>query len=66
MVEEARAAVFKRPPLLTRGVVEIFRREWACDSSLAIQELGYSITPLREGIARTVDSIVREESVPGA
>jgi farnesol dehydrogenase len=58
--EEARAAVFNTPPLLTRGVVDIFRREWAFDSDRAIAELGYSITPLREGVARTVEDIRRE------
>jgi farnesol dehydrogenase len=56
-VEETKARLLARPPLLTRGVVEIFRREWAYDSSLAAGELGYRITPLREGLRRTVDRL---------
>ena len=43
-----------RPPLLTRGVVDIFRHEWAYDSADAIRELDYQVMPLQEGIARTV------------
>ena len=53
----ARAAAFNSPPLLTRGVVDIFRREWAFDSDRAIAELGYAITPLKEGVARTVEDV---------
>ena len=43
-----------RPPLLTAGTVRILTRDWAMDSSAAVEDLGYHITPLREGIARVV------------
>ena len=42
---------------LTRGVVDIFRHEWAYDSDDAIRELGYRITPLADGVARTIANL---------
>ncbi len=41
-------------PLLTDEEVEIYRHEWAYSSARAERELGYTITPAREGIARMV------------
>jgi NAD+-dependent farnesol dehydrogenase len=55
--EELRVAMFGGTPLITRGAVEIFRHDWSLDSSRAARELGYSITPLDEGIRRTVASM---------
>jgi NAD+-dependent farnesol dehydrogenase len=52
--EELRANVTGRPPLLTAGTVEVLTRDWSMDSSMAVRELGYSITPLEVGIARVV------------
>ncbi len=43
-----------REPDLTDEVVEIYRHEWAYSSDRARRDLGYRITPLEEGIARTV------------
>ncbi len=60
-LEEAKARVFGFPPLLTRGVVEIFRHEWAYDSERAARELGYRITPLQEGIRRTLADLKRAD-----
>lgn len=56
-IEDFKASVFRRPPLLTRGTVEIFRHDWSYDSGLAMQELGYRITPLRDGVERTLASL---------
>ncbi len=53
-IEELRAGVTGRPPLLTAGTVKVLTRGWAMDSSLAVDDLGYSILPLEEGIARVV------------
>jgi NAD+-dependent farnesol dehydrogenase len=53
-IEELRAAVTGRPPLLTAGTVEVLTRDWAMDSTVAVRELGYRIMPLREGITRVV------------
>jgi farnesol dehydrogenase len=52
--EELKANVTGRPPLLTVGTVKVLTKDWAMDSRLAVDELGYSITPLEDGIARVV------------
>src|SRR5262249_22177488 len=52
-LEEMRVSLFGGTPLVTRGAVEIFRHDWSLDSSDAIRDLGYRITPLAEGIRRT-------------
>jgi farnesol dehydrogenase len=44
-----------QPPLLTHEVVGVFREHWAYTSAKAVRELGYGMTPLREGLRRTVD-----------
>jgi NAD+-dependent farnesol dehydrogenase len=49
-VEEQRAALTGRPPLITRGAVEIFRHEWRLDSSRSVEELSYRIMPLETGV----------------
>jgi farnesol dehydrogenase len=49
-IEEQRAAVTGRPPLVTRGAVEIFRYDWRLDSSRSIDELSYRILPLEQGL----------------
>ena len=55
--EELRVAVFGGTPLLTRGAVEIFRHDWSLDSGEAVRDLDYTMTPLADGIGRTVASI---------
>jgi NAD+-dependent farnesol dehydrogenase len=57
VVEEARARLTGATPLLTRGTVDIFRHDWALDSSAAARDLDYSITPLTAGIARLVAAL---------
>jgi farnesol dehydrogenase len=56
-VEELRVTLFGGRPLVTRGAVEIFRHDWSLDSSEAARDLGYQMTPLTEGIRRTVASL---------
>jgi farnesol dehydrogenase len=55
--EELRVSLFGGTPLLTRGAVEIFRHDWSLDSGEAVRSLGYTMTPLADGIGRTVASI---------
>jgi len=49
-IEERRAALTGRPPLITRGAVQIFRHDWRLDSSRSVDELNYRILPLEDGI----------------
>jgi farnesol dehydrogenase len=58
-IEQLRVAMFGGTPLITRGAVEIFRHDWSLDSTDTVRQLGYTVTPLAEGIRRTVDSIAR-------
>jgi hypothetical protein len=55
--EELRVTLFGGVPLVTRGAVDIFRHDWSLDSVDAVRDLGYAITPLGEGVRRTVASI---------
>jgi nucleoside-diphosphate-sugar epimerase len=57
LAEELRVTVFGGTPLITRGAVEIFRHDWSLDSHVAVREIGYTMTPLEEGVRRTVASI---------
>lgn len=57
--EELRARWFGGAPLITRGAVEIFRHDWSLDSSEAARNLAYTMTPLDEGIRRTVAELAR-------
>jgi farnesol dehydrogenase len=61
--EELRVTLFGGTPLITRGAVEIFRHDWSLDSSDAIRDLGYAITPIAEGVRRTVASITGAPAV---
>jgi len=48
------AEITGREPIVTDEAVRVYRREWAYSSERAVRELGYSVTPLEEGIDRTV------------
>jgi farnesol dehydrogenase len=62
--EELRVRCFGGTPLITRGAVDIFRHDWSLDSSESVRELGYQLTPLADGIRRTLDSIRDTRSTP--
>ena len=59
LAEECRVALFGGTPLVTRGAVEIFRHDWSLDSTDAVRDLGYVITPLSDGIRSTLTSLSR-------
>ncbi len=61
-VEEARARLFGHSPLLTVGTARILVCDWAVDSRLSQRDLGYRITPLREGVARLLAPITTRGS----
>jgi len=54
---EAWTALTGRPPLLTRGVVDIFRHDWPLESSAASRDLGLRITPLTDGLERALAAL---------
>jgi farnesol dehydrogenase len=54
---EARAALSGHRPVLTRGVVNIFRHDWRLDSAAAIRDLGLRVTALDSGLERTLSSL---------
>jgi farnesol dehydrogenase len=56
-VEEVRAAMTGRPPLITRGAVAIFRHDWSLDSARSIDELSLRITPLDRGVRALLAAI---------
>ena len=51
------AALFKTPPRITRGAVEIFREDWSLDSTAAVRDLGLRVRPLEEGVERLLASL---------
>jgi len=55
-MEVARARLFGHQPQLTPGVVEVFKHDWVYSSAKAIRELGYRVTPLEEGLRKTIDT----------
>ncbi len=64
LMQRWRAELFGIEPQLTDEVVRIYRHEWAYSSSRAAADLGYTITPLREGIAKTVAWLRRRGDLP--
>lgn len=52
---QAKAAITRKPPAMALGAVRAYRHNWAYTSGKSIAELGYTITPLREGVARTIE-----------
>ena len=57
--EEWRVKALGGLPLVTRGAVEIFRHDWSLDSGLAVRELDYTMTPLVDGLGRTIEALGR-------
>lgn len=56
-LEELRVRAFGGTPLATRAAVEIFRHDWSLDSGAAVRDLGYTLTPLVEGVRTAVASL---------
>lgn len=55
-MEVARARLSGHQPQLTAGAVEVFKHDWVYSSAKAIRGLGYRVTPLEEGLKKTIDS----------
>lgn len=56
-LEELRVRFVGGTPLATRGAVEIFRHDWSLDSTAAVRDLDYRMTPLADGVRRTIASL---------
>jgi len=54
---EGFAAIAGRPPVLTRGAVEIFRHDWPLDSAAAERDLALRVTPLKDGLQETLAAL---------
>jgi farnesol dehydrogenase len=59
-VERKKAEWLGIYPQITPGWVETFLQDWAYSCAKAERELGYRITPLKEGIRRTYEWILQE------
>jgi len=56
-IELARAKLTGRAPQITPGVVEIFKHDWVYASDKAAKELGFHVTPLEEGLRKTLSNL---------
>ncbi len=56
-LDVAGARLLGRAPRLTPGVVEIFRYDWVYSSAKAASEFGYQVTPLEEGLKKTLSAV---------
>jgi len=52
--EVFRAKYLSHTPQLTPGVVEIFKHDWVYSSAKAERDLDYHVTPLEEGLRKTL------------
>ena len=58
--EKKKAELLGWYPQITPGWVETFLQDWAYSSAKAERELGYTVTPLREGIRMTYDWLLEQ------
>jgi len=54
---EGVARVIRRPPMLARGQLHYLQWQARADSSKAQRELGFTPTPLEDGLRRTLDGM---------
>ena len=52
-------------PQITPGWVETFLQDWAYSSEKAQRELGYTVTPLKEGVRMTYEWILERRRARG-
>ena len=52
---EAQASITGIPPLITGSFVKKYLNHWSLSSDKAMKELGYTITPFRDGVRRTLE-----------
>ncbi len=54
-----RAEILGIEPDIVDEAIEIFTHDWAYSSEKAIQELGYTITPVREGMKKMFEGLLK-------
>jgi nucleoside-diphosphate-sugar epimerase len=55
------AKLFGKQPLITPPFVRKYNKDWIVTSAKAEKELGYTITPLKQGVAKTIDWLMQPE-----
>jgi nucleoside-diphosphate-sugar epimerase len=63
-LEEVKARLLGIHPQITPGWVRTFLHDWTYSCAKAERELGYRITPLREGLRRTLDWLHQSPQAP--
>ncbi len=58
--EKKKAQLLALYPQITPGWVETFLQDWVYTSAKAVKELGYVVTPLREGIRITYEWLLQQ------
>jgi len=56
-IEVARAKFLGHSPQITPGIAEIFKHDWVYSGAKAATELGYRVTPLEEGLKKTLEGL---------
>ena len=56
-VGEGISRVIRRPPMLARGQLHFFQWQAKADASKAQRELGFTPTPLEDGLRRTLEAM---------
>jgi nucleoside-diphosphate-sugar epimerase len=62
LIEEGRARLLNRNPLITWTSVETYRHSWTYSSEKAKRELGYAPRSIREGLALTLEWLRRNRA----
>jgi nucleoside-diphosphate-sugar epimerase len=57
--DELLAHISGKTPKHTASTIEIYKHDWAFSSEKAERELGYTHTPLKEGLERTLEWIYK-------
>lgn len=58
------ADLFRVNPMVTPDLIRKYCRDWRVSSAKACRDLGYRITPLKEGVRRTVAWLQRSDGIP--
>jgi len=62
-IEEKKADIFKKYPMISRDWVDTFLQNWIYSSEKAEKELGYKYLPLKQGLKITCDWILNQKTV---